>query len=630
MDRGAPEILFKNVPGQNSFPDLPLTTRGNQGQLPCYSRCTQISFQACGHRGTQRNGVSSINTEQEELGLELQKLAKRAFPTVNGKDFDRLLKGRLFQALLPRWQRKLGAPKPDESFEELFARARTMERREEQYTAVSSGRTEPRNRNVNAGRPQTQPAREGSERSPTAPTEPRGQGQGIQCHACHRFGHIAKFCRNRQRRGAGAEAPGRPQESNSHVVTSVTQFSSAELEELCKRRLEGEQELLDAHLKSNVQVVTGAVGPSYWLELSVDGVVVSAMVDTGSQSTIVSRNFLHKVCKHLHGEGKPVPKLESPSTQLRGKGGHPIDVVAQVNLTFSLDGKSIVTPVFVQPDSEQECLLGSNVIGAIGITVKRANGETVNVSVGNNPEAAHVNLLQATSIPGMKGCYARAQIGTESCRGQELLFEPAHDELEPLGVSAIESLISVNSDGVAVIPVQNFQGVCAHLDSGTRIGTVRKCDLSDIEVTPSKIAGCPEVACAHVKAFSGSEPRRHEKLLEELNLPKCKLNADELDQLKTVLFEYSDVFDSELGKTSVVRHSIDTGDHKPIKQLPYRTPIIRRETIRKMVDEMCKQGIVQPSRSPWASPVVLVPKKDGSLRFCVDFRNHSERCLSLT
>ena len=46
----------------------------------------------------------------EELGIELQKLAKRAFPVLTGKDLDRLLKGRFFQALLPCWQRKLGAP----------------------------------------------------------------------------------------------------------------------------------------------------------------------------------------------------------------------------------------------------------------------------------------------------------------------------------------------------------------------------------------------------------------------------------------------------------------------------------------------------------------------------------------
>ena len=289
--------------------------------------------------------------------------------------------------------------------------------------------------------------------------------------------------------------------------------------------------MLDAHLKSNVQVVSGAVGPSYWLELSVNGVVVSAMVDTGSQSTIVSRNFLHKVCRHLHDERKSVPKLESPSTKLRGKGGYIIDVVAQVNLTFSLEGKSIVTPVFVQPDSEQECMLGSNVIGAIGITVKCANSETVSVSMGNNSQACHVNLIQATSVSGMNDCYARAQIDAKSCRGQDLLFEPAHNELEPPGISATESLISVNSEGVAIVPVQNFQGVCVHLDSGTRLGTVRKCDLLDVEVNPSGVIKCDEVACAHVKAFS-DESRRHNKLLEELNLARCKLKPHELAQLR--------------------------------------------------------------------------------------------------
>ena len=87
--------------------------------------------------------------------------------------------------------------------------------------------------------------------------------------------------------------------------------------------------------------------------------------------------------------------------------------------------------------------------------------------------------------------------------------------------------------------------------------------------------------------------------------------------------EYSDIFaltDQELGCTNVVRHSIDTGNHRPIKQQPYRTAIARRDTIRQMVDQMQSQGIVRPSHSPWASPVVLVPKKDGSLRFCVDYR----------
>ena len=75
--------------------------------------------------------------------------------------------------------------------------------------------------------------------------------------------------------------------------------------------------------------------------------------------------------------------------------------------------------------------------------------------------------------------------------------------------------------------------------------------------------------------------------------------------------------DSELGCTNVVSHKIDTGDHHPIKQMPYRTPIVYRDKISQMVNEMEERGIVQPSSSPWASPVTLVPKKDGSCAFAL-------------
>ena len=65
----------------------------------------------------------------------------------------------------------------------------------------------------------------------------------------------------------------------------------------------------------------------------------------------------------------------------------------------------------------------------------------------------------------------------------------------------------------------------------------------------------------------------------------------------------------------LVQHLIDT-----IKQQPYQTPVVQRDQIAQLIKQMQSQGIVKPSASPWASPVVLVPKKDSSIRFCIDYR----------
>ncbi|GBO01646.1 Retrovirus-related Pol polyprotein from transposon 297 [Araneus ventricosus] len=70
----------------------------------------------------------------------------------------------------------------------------------------------------------------------------------------------------------------------------------------------------------------------------------------------------------------------------------------------------------------------------------------------------------------------------------------------------------------------------------------------------------------------------------------------------------------------MTQHRINTGDHPPIKQYPRRLPLARKEETERLVNEMVKNGIIEESSGPWASPIVLVEKKDGSTRFCVDYR----------
>ena len=99
------------------------------------------------------------------------------------------------------------------------------------------------------------------------------------------------------------------------------------------------------------------------------------------------------------------------------------------------------------------------------------------------------------------------------------------------------------------------------------------------------------------------------------------MSSAQVAELKALLQEYSNVFATELGCTDVLGHSIDTSDHRPIRLLHYQTPIAQRDAIKILVNQMQQQGMVRPSSSPWASPVVLVPKKDGSVCFCVDYHN---------
>ena len=84
-----------------------------------------------------------------------------------------------------------------------------------------------------------------------------------------------------------------------------------------------------------------------------------------------------------------------------------------------------------------------------------------------------------------------------------------------------------------------------------------------------------------------------------------------------------DVFvlsDFEMTQTDTVTMDITTTTDKPIRQKPYFTPLKNRPIVDKAIDDMLAANIIRPSVSPWSSPIVIVPKKDDSKRFCVDFR----------
>ena len=142
--------------------------------------------------------------------------------------------------------------------------------------------------------------------------------------------------------------------------------------------------------------------------------------------------------------------------------------------------------------------------------------------------------------------------------------------------------------------------------------------------------GEPEVSNLHLPHSTGQDKREgdathKERIAAQISGDFSHLTEEEQASLKTLLTSYSDVFaldPSELGTTHLVTHSIDVGEHPPIKLPVRRTPFTLRRKVDELLQEMLDQGVVEPSESLWASPIVLIQKKDGGICFCVDYRSH--------
>ena len=101
------------------------------------------------------------------------------------------------------------------------------------------------------------------------------------------------------------------------------------------------------------------------------------------------------------------------------------------------------------------------------------------------------------------------------------------------------------------------------------------------------------------------------------------LTSEECRQLQTAMAAHKHLFakgKGDLGRTDIVQHQIHTGDQPAIKQRVRRYLAARREEERQLVEDMLAIGIIQESNSAWSIPTVLVKKKDGTTRFCIDYR----------
>ena len=125
---------------------------------------------------------------------------------------------------------------------------------------------------------------------------------------------------------------------------------------------------------------------------------------------------------------------------------------------------------------------------------------------------------------------------------------------------------------------------------------------------------------AGLAAVLSSEYQHLQKMVDGL---PADLSQNEREQAISLAQEFSTSFSKDefdLGHTKILKHTIDTGSNRPIRQALRRHPQEHLTFIDAQVDKLLKLGIIEPSASPWSSNIVLVRKHNGQLRMCLDFR----------
>ena len=144
-----------------------------------------------------------------------------------------------------------------------------------------------------------------------------------------------------------------------------------------------------------------------------------------------------------------------------GKGGKDdacqLNLTAEVLLTIEANGHQVNAPVFVQPGSEQLCLLGTNVTLPLKLKFLKLNGEPLVTEMPITYRAVKVSLIETATIPARKGCFIEASLEHEFAAGDEVVFEPKMNTLQRHGLSSMSSILTVNPNGNPLIPLQNFR-----------------------------------------------------------------------------------------------------------------------------------------------------------------------------
>ena len=342
--------------------------------------------------------------------------------------------------------------------------------------------------------------------------------------------------------------------------------------------------------------VVCAVGPPITGQLNLEGILVLGLVDTGTSVTCMG----FSVWWQYRTQWGPLKPFEGV---IHGAHGKPLQIAGKtqhLNLQWG-EARGRATFIVIIGLESPPVLIEMDIMRPLRVHIDVTRGTTTPAQP--DPQIIHLNASQTQSSPTIRALLLQAvDIPTETARlvrchnpwlSEDVYFCP--EEGLPTFVSGVPALTSGSEVWVAI---HNHRPEPLRLHTGQTAGTFEIVTLADSPPPPP-----------------AANQNRQPPVLEHLS-------PAQQQQLIALFREFSDIIsqgEDDLGCTPLLQHTIDT-EGPPLRQ-PYcrQNPAVRREEMAQ-VQQMLSSGVIRRSNSPCPSPVVMVKKKDGSLRFCVDFR----------
>ena len=340
------------------------------------------------------------------------------------------------------------------------------------------------------------------------------------------------------------------------------------------------------------------------------------LFDTGASVSLVPLSVV--VGLDLH---------EPDEIQLSSVSGAPPKVHGTVSLSVQL-GTWKSSHTFVVASIKTVPILGADFLALNNMSedlrARRLDWGTGHVSLLINTrgyDQHRVILQEDTTVPEAHRVITIASVvdanGAQVSEVGPSLFEHVLELTNPTGPLVAGALVEITNGSS---PVQLLSvGGPIHLRKGTVLIHVRQLthSVSAVGVPPA------DAVSMYTAKQETSSSVTCDQFLSLFDFSAVSLTSQDLNKLQNLVFQHRSAFslhNTDVGHTTAVHHTIPTGDARPVKQPLRRLPHALRPTVDAQLDAMLKADVVQPYCTPWSSPIVLVKKKDGTHRFCVDYR----------